>query len=83
MMLSAKNKRVGLLDLDLFGPSVPKLMGLDGAGEPELTLRELAHQHRLDIEPDDVVCRKRPHTPRESRHFVHVDGLSATSCRAK
>jgi ATP-binding protein involved in chromosome partitioning len=29
--------RVGLLDLDIFGPSVPKLMGLEGMGEPELT----------------------------------------------
>ncbi|GAA6014899.1 hypothetical protein JCM8202_004807 [Rhodotorula sphaerocarpa] len=29
--------RVGLLDLDIFGPSIPKLMGLEGAGEPLLT----------------------------------------------
>ncbi|GJE93895.1 P-loop containing nucleoside triphosphate hydrolase protein [Phanerochaete sordida] len=29
--------RVGLLDLDIFGPSVPKLMGLDAAKEPHLT----------------------------------------------
>ncbi|EJD02963.1 P-loop containing nucleoside triphosphate hydrolase protein [Fomitiporia mediterranea MF3/22] len=29
--------RVGLLDLDLFGPSTPKLMGLDDCDEPELT----------------------------------------------
>ena len=29
--------RVGLLDLDIFGPSVPKLMGLDTAEEPHLT----------------------------------------------
>ncbi|TKY88994.1 hypothetical protein EX895_002235 [Sporisorium graminicola] len=29
--------RVGLLDLDIFGPSVPKLMGLEGMGEPDLT----------------------------------------------
>ena len=29
--------RVGLLDLDVFGPSVPKLMGLEDLGEPELT----------------------------------------------
>lgn len=33
----AKYGRVGLLDLDIFGPSIPKLMGLEGAGEPELT----------------------------------------------
>ncbi|KAI0757212.1 P-loop containing nucleoside triphosphate hydrolase protein [Daedaleopsis nitida] len=29
--------RVGLLDLDIFGPSVPKLMALETAEEPELT----------------------------------------------
>ncbi|SCV68327.1 BQ2448_448 [Microbotryum intermedium] len=29
--------RVGLLDLDIFGPSIPKLMGLEGIGEPLLT----------------------------------------------
>lgn len=29
--------KVGLLDLDIFGPSIPKLMGLEGIGEPELT----------------------------------------------
>lgn len=29
--------RVGLLDLDIFGPSIPKLMGLEGAGEPLLS----------------------------------------------
>lgn len=30
-------KKLGLLDLDIFGPSVPKLMGLEGRGEPLLT----------------------------------------------
>ncbi|GAA5843916.1 hypothetical protein JCM11251_002247 [Rhodosporidiobolus azoricus] len=29
--------RVGVLDLDIFGPSIPKLMGLEGVGEPYLT----------------------------------------------
>lgn len=33
----AKYGRIGLLDLDVFGPSIPKLMGLEGLGEPELT----------------------------------------------
>ncbi|KAG9047642.1 hypothetical protein FS837_001835 [Tulasnella sp. UAMH 9824] len=32
-----RNPRVGLLDLDIFGPSVPKLMGLEGLPPPELT----------------------------------------------
>ncbi|KAI0762784.1 P-loop containing nucleoside triphosphate hydrolase protein [Fomes fomentarius] len=29
--------RVGILDLDIFGPSIPKLMALENADEPELT----------------------------------------------
>ncbi|KDN48545.1 P-loop containing nucleoside triphosphate hydrolase protein [Tilletiaria anomala UBC 951] len=32
-----RRRRIGLLDLDVFGPSVPKLMGLQNAGEPELS----------------------------------------------
>ncbi|TDL20245.1 P-loop containing nucleoside triphosphate hydrolase protein [Rickenella mellea] len=32
-----RRPRVGLLDLDLFGPSIPKLMGLERSGEPHLT----------------------------------------------
>ncbi|GJJ11371.1 hypothetical protein Clacol_005603 [Clathrus columnatus] len=29
--------KIGLLDLDVFGPSIPKLMGLEHIGEPDLT----------------------------------------------
>ncbi|KAK6908768.1 hypothetical protein I203_102771 [Kwoniella mangroviensis CBS 8507] len=29
--------KIGLLDLDIFGPSVPKLMGLENAGDPNLS----------------------------------------------
>lgn len=41
---AGKPKRIGLLDLDIFGPSVPKLMGLEDAGEPELTTSALRSQ---------------------------------------
>lgn len=34
---SARRPRIGLLDLDIFGPSVPKLLGLEGVGEAGLT----------------------------------------------
>lgn len=33
----ASKPAVGLLDLDIFGPSIPKLMGLEDIGEPFLT----------------------------------------------
>lgn len=41
--------RVGLLDLDIFGPSVPKLMGLENAGDPDLTegTRISGENHKL------------------------------------
>lgn len=42
-----RNPRVGLLDLDIFGPSVPKLMGLENAGEPLLSECTLPLFHRL------------------------------------
>ncbi|CED82812.1 Predicted ATPase, nucleotide-binding [Phaffia rhodozyma] len=37
LLLTQPTKRVGVLDLDVFGPSIPKLMGLEGLGEAELT----------------------------------------------
>lgn len=37
LLLAEPTKRIGILDLDVFGPSIPKLMGLEGLGEAELT----------------------------------------------
>lgn len=50
------NKRVGILDLDIFGPSVPKLMGLDSAGEPELT-KGWSDFFKCSRESADLVAR--------------------------
>lgn len=35
LALSLRNLQIGLLDADLFGPSIPKMMNLQG--EPEIT----------------------------------------------
>lgn len=39
-MEGKRRPRVGLLDLDIFGPSIPKLMGFSEQAEPELTTCE-------------------------------------------
>lgn len=38
-VIPGSNPRVGLLDLDIHGPSVPHLLGLQHLSEPELTLQ--------------------------------------------
>lgn len=45
--------RIGLLDLDIFGPSVPKLMGLEGVGEPLLS--EGGESNLLAVYPAEYV----------------------------
>jgi len=42
-----RTARIGLLDLDIFGPSVPKLMGLEGH-EPDMSKGKL-DRVRLDL----------------------------------
>jgi ATP-binding protein involved in chromosome partitioning len=41
-LYQTKKSRIGLLDLDIFGPSVPKLMGLENQEAPRLTDRALS-----------------------------------------
>lgn len=37
LALGTPRLRVGVLDLDVFGPSIPTLLGLTSAAEPEIT----------------------------------------------
>ena len=43
--------RVGVLDLDIFGPSIPKLMALENADEPELTDGKCTSRHAAPSAP--------------------------------
>lgn len=63
-----RRARVGLLDLDIFGPSVPKLMRLEDAGEPALTQRTCPPNTRGRADPAYQLWRT-----------VHVDGLPAAA----
>lgn len=48
--MGARRPRVGLLDLDIFGPSIPKLMGLESAEKPNLTSGMFTlHNIRMNI----------------------------------
>lgn len=83
--------RVGILDLDVFGPSIPTLMGLQNSMEPELTtcvfvLSYSAHRymlcffyniHHLSINTFffNTFCSRCHQTSDESRGSVHVNGL--------
>jgi ATP-binding protein involved in chromosome partitioning len=46
--------RVGVLDLDIFGPSIPKLLGLETAGEPRLTSSAFLPPVRFRLSSDDL-----------------------------
>ncbi|KAF8318290.1 P-loop containing nucleoside triphosphate hydrolase protein [Cantharellus anzutake] len=47
-----RSLRVGLLDLDIFGPSIPKLMGLENSSEPELT----KDGHLVPLHNHSIAC---------------------------
>lgn len=73
-MAKGGNKRVGILDLDIFGPSIPTLMGLNNGEEPELTTSKLpgaVHHEELRT------GRRRIDPSDESWNPLHVYGFSS------
>lgn len=82
--LAPRPLRVGLLDLDIFGPSIPKLMGLERAGEPDLSrcaslfLPVVPSSSTQLIPVMSDPSRSSPPT-NEPRNPLHVHGLSPPS----
>jgi len=72
--------RVGILDLDIFGPSVPTLMGLQDCGEPELTSSAQFIPFPLRLSRADHVPTRGCTPPsRKPRPSIHVYGIPPTS----
>lgn len=63
-----RRARVGLLDLDIYGPSIPKLMHLEDMGEPELSKRTWKVNTRGCTHSHDQLFRP-----------LHVYGLPSAS----
>jgi len=67
--------RVGILDLDIFGPSVPTLMGLQHSGDPPLTSGLFTFAGPHSELPGDSITSWRSHPNNKSRHSYDVYGL--------
>lgn len=66
--------RVGILDLDIFGPSVPTLMGLQHSDDPPLTSGLFTFGLHSEL-PGDSITSWRPHPNNKSWNSYDVYGL--------
>jgi Mrp family chromosome partitioning ATPase len=78
--LADRGARVGLLDVDLHGPSIPRMLGLSGPFEfgADRTIRPLIFGERLSVvsvesalsDPDDAVIWRGPRKLNAIRQFI-------------
>lgn len=69
--------RVGILDLDIFGPSIPTLMGLQHSDDPHLTSGSCSGTH--PELPGDSVTSWSSRSYNKSWHSYNVYGLPCPS----
>lgn len=58
LALAARGKRVGLMDVDLHGPSIPRMLGLQGTvgpGRQEGKMRPVLHSPNLEVMSIEVL----------------------------
>lgn len=68
--------RVGLLDLDIFGPSIPKLMGLESVDEPHITDGTSSmFSHHFIVCSETVFTSWRARPTHEPWRALHVHGI--------
>jgi ATP-binding protein involved in chromosome partitioning len=70
-----RRPRVGILDLDIFGPSLPTLMGLQHSDEPLLTSSKSPSLRHLHLRHINHSRRRFDSTYRQSWAADDVDGI--------